>query len=683
VHAAETPSERPLSDWDTQLDLLAETSELLAHAESPSIELLRRIFSRLAHVLAFEIFLQFEAVDHERVLLLRTSEGLLPEQQQRYQKLAFGQYPCGEVAERNQALIVEDVSHSDYAQALELCGAGISLYVGVPLFAQRRLVGTAAFATQRRAHLRPGELRLIRGVCDQVAGHLARSRAERQLRESTALLRAISEHSQSIIYAKDEAGRLRFANPVIAQYFGKQPEELLGRDEFAYVPDPAAIQRIRESDQRIMATRRAEVVEEPIAFREGLRTFISTKAPLFAADGSVTGVMGISHDITQRIAAEQARIESEQRFRTMADGTPLVIWVTDANGKIEFINRAYCEFFGVTLEELQASGGWQPLLHEDDAHTHTEAFQTALREHRAYRASARVRHADGSWRWIESIGVPRFSVDGEYVGMVGSSPDITDRVRAEEELRRALHHSEMFVGILGHDLRTPLSAVLTAAELGVRQAESQLTRSLFERIRSSSTRMGRMIEQLLDVTRIRLGTGLEIRRREIELEQLCRSAADELKHIKPGREIVLDVRGDTRGRWDPDRVAQLVTNLLGNATEHAPRGSRISVFIDGTTPALVLVRVHNAGQIPPAVLPTLFDPFRRGSSASRGAAGLGLGLYICREIALAHGGEIALHSTAADGTTFEVRLPRRTRPSSMPPPANGPPSSPLLRDASE
>jgi two-component system, LuxR family, sensor kinase FixL len=126
--------------------------------------------------------------------------------------------------------------------------------------------------------------------------------------------------------------------------------------------------------------------------------------------------------------------DDDEALRALTDGTPAIMWVTDAAGNIQFLNRAYCEFFGATLEQVR-SQGWQPLVHPEDVSAYVEPFLAAAAAHSPFRAQGRVRRADGAWRWIDSHGLPRFSPSGEFMGMAGSSLDITDRVEAEEKLR--------------------------------------------------------------------------------------------------------------------------------------------------------------------------------------------------------------------------------------------------------
>jgi PAS domain S-box-containing protein len=131
---------------------------------------------------------------------------------------------------------------------------------------------------------------------------------------------------------------------------------------------------------------------------------------------------------------EAALRESEERFRIMADGSPILIWVTDGEGGVQFVNRTYREFFGVTSEHVQGRR-WQPPIHPEDAGAYMEEFLQAARQHKPFKAEARARRADGQWRWIASHAEPRLSCAGEFLGFIGASPDITERKQVEEALR--------------------------------------------------------------------------------------------------------------------------------------------------------------------------------------------------------------------------------------------------------
>jgi two-component system, sensor histidine kinase and response regulator len=229
--------------------------------------------------------------------------------------------------------------------------------------------------------------------------------------------------------------------------------------------------------------------------------------------------------------------------------------------------------------------------------------------------------------------------------------------RQKAALARNLQMNEMFVGILGHDLRTPLSSVMTGAQLLQRQIVEPAQLKTLGRMLSSAERMRDMIDQLLDLTRARLagGSGMVTERAPVDLGELVTRAADEVRQTAPDRRVSVSVAGDCRNQGDATRLLQVFSNLLSNAIHHGTPGTPVTVTIDGG--AHIVVSVQNQGVIPPELLPLIFDPFRGGrtSSASRG---LGLGLFITQQIVAAHGGYIAVASSPADGTAFTVTLPR-------------------------
>ena len=228
------------------------------------------------------------------------------------------------------------------------------------------------------------------------------------------------------------------------------------------------------------------------------------------------------------------------------------------------------------------------------------------------------------------------------------------------ELRQALRMNEVFVAVLGHDLRNPLSAVINGAELVARLSTDEKVQRVAARIRSSADRMTRMIEQLLDVARIRSGR-IEMKPAEGDLRQLSQALIDELQKDGMAPRVELSVVGETLGRFDPDRMGAAISNLVANAMQHGSPESPIRVHIDGSAGERLVLRVSNDGVIPPDILATIFEPFHSSGPSSRPQGGLGLGLYIVQQFVSAHGGSVQARSTTADGTVFEIALPRKTK----------------------
>jgi signal transduction histidine kinase len=249
-----------------------------------------------------------------------------------------------------------------------------------------------------------------------------------------------------------------------------------------------------------------------------------------------------------------------------------------------------------------------------------------------------------------------YPVRSALVGVL--AVDVTDEVRAREELSRTVQYHEKFAAILGHDLRNPLNAILTTAQLLQRRATTDEIARPVDRIVASGDRMRRMIDQLLDLARVRGTGGLRLQPRPIDLGELCRHVLDELRAGHPGSSLELVTAGSLVGCWDGDRLAQVLSNLAANAIEHGAPSSVVRVRLDGSDPERVGIRVENQGAIPAPLLPLLFDPFRNAEHRSSKARGLGLGLYISHEIVTAHRGKLTVLSSSADGTCFQVELPK-------------------------
>jgi len=230
------------------------------------------------------------------------------------------------------------------------------------------------------------------------------------------------------------------------------------------------------------------------------------------------------------------------------------------------------------------------------------------------------------------------------------------RYRADMDRAR-----ELLLAVLGHDLRNPLSSIRMSAEILARTSLTPRQSDLNDGIIRGSERMRRMVHDLLDFTRTRLGAKLMVELERCDLDAVCRNIAEEARSGHPDREVVVKTSGDCVGHWDCARMGQLASNLVGNAVQHGDPNTPVKITTASDDADWVTLNVENHGPaIPPGRRLSMFDPLNRPSQAtSHGQGGsLGLGLYIAKEIALAHGGSIKLVSSDESGTRFEVRLPR-------------------------
>jgi signal transduction histidine kinase len=283
------------------------------------------------------------------------------------------------------------------------------------------------------------------------------------------------------------------------------------------------------------------------------------------------------------------------------------------------------------------------------------ALGAALRaEQRAVIAAGEAALARASARRAATVAQALDAARGDLAHALAESGRLNEGLRQEQAVR------ERLLGIVGHDLRTPLAAISMAATLLLRRGTlGPSDADAVHRIRRGAERMGQMIHHLLDFTQARLGGGLPMRLVSADLDALCQEVVGETMTSHPGATLRYSSDGATTVECDPVRWSEVVSNLVGNAIKYGLPTRPIDVSLR-TENADVILTVHNEGTpIAPEFLPRVFDPMQRGGVDHAGTAGsLGLGLYIVSEILHAHGGTIDVRSTLEQGTTFTVRLPR-------------------------
>ncbi len=295
----------------------------------------------------------------------------------------------------------------------------------------------------------------------------------------------------------------------------------------------------------------------------------------------------------------------------------------------------------------------------EDVDAESTAFETALREPvRVHSWTHRIEGVDGVQRVVAVSGQAFLNKDGSLSQFVGVLSDITESVRRRAVAEDRALFAEQMVAIVSHDLRNPLSAILTSTSVVALGDElSDLRARALDRIVRSTERARRLIDDLLDFTLARLGSGLSVTRRSVDLHQLTSRIVDDLGPAFPGRRLRHIGLGRGAASADPDRIAQLLGNLVGNAMNYGEPGSEVTVTSE-LVGNLAKLTVHNDGNpIPPALLASIFEPMVRGDTGNSAARSVGLGLFIVRAIATAHGGAVSVTSSAKSGTAFELAFP--------------------------
>ncbi|MFL5345919.1 MAG: PAS domain-containing protein [Hyalangium sp.] len=478
-------------------------------------------------------------------------------------------------------------------------------------------------------------------TADSVTHYVAYSQGLQRAGEER--LQAIIDNAPAAIYVTDLEGRCLVANRRLEQIFGLPKSEILGKTDYERLPKEAA-DATRGNDKRVLAANAPLELEEVIPQADGPHTYISLKFPLHDAEGRPNAVGGISTDITERIQAQEALREAQKRLRMVLGSMPIVLWAFDTRGVVTLAEGKGVEEFG-----LRPGGTVGQSLFE----LYQDLPWVTANVRRALAGEEFVAEEEVGSRWFEVHYVPHRDAAGGVEGVMGLSIEVTERKRAQEFQQRLL-------GIVGHDIRNPVSAIsLSALTLLKQEGLPPAHLRPLQRIASSADRIEKLVATLLDYTRVQFGQPLPLQRESVCLNALAEQVCDEVRGASPQAQVLLTVTGDTCGEWDPGRVMQVMGNLLTNALRHGSPDAPVRMRCHAAEDSVVL-EVHNEGApIPDAVRAHLFRPFRGGAQAKQG---LGLGLYIVREIVTAHGGTVTFESTAEHGTTFTVRLPRKPEP---------------------
>ncbi|WP_375742426.1 PAS domain-containing protein [Corallococcus interemptor] len=506
------------------------------------------------------------------------------------------------------------------------------------------------------------EARTARVQADTALGHL--HRLLQQAPVALAILRG-PEHV------------VELANERVCQLWGRASAQVLGRPLLHALPEVKE-QGIRELLDGVLTTGipyvghelRIRLARAPGGALEDTY-FNFVYQPLHEAEVGLQGILVVASDVTEAVRARQ-RAEglaetlqaSEERLRLALDAADMGSWDIElATGRTTWDARframlGLSERAEVALDEVMRF-----VLDEDRPqveHAMAEAARPGGSGEFASEFRVRLSQDGQPVRWISGRGHVHFGPDGQPVRFVGTGLDVTERKLAEETARQRAEFEQYLMGIVSHDLRNPLNAIILGTTSLLRREElnERATKAVL-RIQSSAERAVRMIRDLLDFTQARLGGGLPIQCQDLELGALVRQVVDEARMTAPERDLQVSLpQAGQRGCWDPDRVTQLLINLLGNALKYSPEDTPVTVRLR-EVPGSVLLEVHNAGEpIPADVLPRIFQPMQRGAPGVDAATrSVGLGLYIVRTIVQAHGGTIDVTSTREAGTTFTVRLP--------------------------
>jgi PAS domain S-box-containing protein len=565
----------------------------------------------------------------------------------------------------------------------------IRAVVCVPLLKQGKL--TAAMAVHQATPRRwtPQEIALTSVVVARCWEALERARVSRTLRESEARYRAIIEHSPECVKLMSSEGTLLHMNPAGLRMIGAEDAaSVIGRSAYDLVI-PEDRERFREFNERVCrgAGGNLEFRIDTLAGRR--RTMETTSVPLRCATGC-TANLSMTRDVTDRVESERALAESRARLDYAVRLSKVGFWycdlpldklVWDSNVREQFM---VAPDFPLTIEDFFLR------LHPDDRAPTRRAIEEAIENHSPYDVIYRVvDEATGTTKWIRALGGATYAPDGTPERFDGVTLDVSAERRVQEtlvdtlererdearrvaaiaaenahlneQLREQDRRKDEFLATLAHELRNPLAPIRTG--LGILRIAGESPQA--ERTRAMMGRqlghMVRMIDDLLDISRITLGK-VQLKKERIDIRGAVQSALETTLPLVESAGHQVNVQMPEAPIWieaDLTRVAQMVANLVNNAARYTPQGGRIEVRV-GVEQTGPFVRVSDSGVgISAEMLPKIFDMFTQASpNFERSQGGLGIGLTLVRRLAEMHAGTVeAASEGAGSGSAFTIRLP--------------------------
>ncbi len=473
--------------------------------------------------------------------------------------------------------------------------------------------------------------------------------------------------------------RIRRFNPVAVELLQLKPAAV-GRSIHA-IELPFEVRDL----EKLLLEVISKVAPREMEVQDGAGHWFSLRMnPYRTADNRIDGVILALVDIQalkqvqelQHTAAQSALTESEERFRHVADSAPVLIWVSDTAKLFTWLNKPWLDFTGRTMEQA-AGNGWTQAVHPDDLPKYLELYRKEFDARRSFQMEFRLRNWDNEYRWVLNQGVPRWQ-GKVFVGYIGSCIDITDRKHAEQTVAESLarerearaaaelasHAKDDFMAALSHELRTPLNPALMIASDSARDHDlAPGVRTNFETIRKSIELEARLIDDLLDLTRITRGK-LTLEKQTVDVQQVLTDAIENIRLDAKGKKLTLkvDLKAERQSvNGDAARLQQVFWNVLKNAVKFTPKGGKIKIE-SGTAKDRWLVKITDTGiGMTRSELERVFSAFVQGDHARDKAhkfGGVGLGLAISRHLLELHAGCIQATSRGRNrGATFIIELP--------------------------
>ena len=371
------------------------------------------------------------------------------------------------------------------------------------------------------------------------------------------------------------------------------------------------------------------------------------KGPLFDEKGNVSLVLITSTDITEQKNAEEKIKYSEERFRSLAETLPQMVWVMNGDGEMEYASKSWEKYSGID----EVAEAWNYMMHPDDREWLTAFWNEAFAKGKGYQHEVRLKSKEGVYRWFYSVGEPVLDADKKVSKWVGSLTDIHEQKLKDEK-------KDEFIGIASHELKTPLTTVKGYLQMLERSLGDDMTEALLftRKATQSVNRLSELVGELLDVSKIRLGK-LNYNFTTFNFNVMVDSTIENIQITSLTHSIIKSGKISVEVTGDKDRLQQVLINLLTNAIKYSPGVQNVFITVEQENESIkVSVKDFGLGMGKES-LKKIFDKYHRIEEHAVHFQGLGIGLFICYEIIQRHNGKLWAESELGKGSTFYFTLP--------------------------
>ena len=630
---------------------------------------------------------------------------------------------CQHTVDTGQPLVVRDArEHATLKDNLAVRDLNVIAYMGAPIVDKNGFgLGALCVIDGKPRDWSDEDLAILREFAALIVsevqtrqGAAKQLRTLQELRDTEAKFKTFMDHSPAMAYIKDEAGRMLYVNKTASRYYADAESWIGKNNEELWPPEVAAM--LRAHDLAAIEQDGGTDFEEVVPTAEGARLHWRTfKFPLRLVDGR-TLLAGLSINIDEQkrvnaaLESAQARLHatnehlelrvrertadlelameslraSESEFRFMADAMPQIVWTSKPDGNLDYYNRRWLDYTGMTFDQTK-DWGWKPVLHPDDLDMCVQRWTQAVNSGEPYEIEYRFKRAsDGAYRWHLGRAIPMRDSSGSITRWFGTGTDIDDQKRARDELSARVEErtSELvlakqvaesaneaksrFLAHMSHEIRTPLTSIFGYADLLLMPgSDDAARRDCVHTIRRNGEHLLAMINDILDLAKIEAGQ-MSVEKMATSLDAVLGDLLPMMKQRASAKGLSLDLRfvnavPDTF-ESDPTRLRQILWNLIGNAIKFTERGEvtlQVRYDADGADVPRLAIAVRDTGVGMTAdEASRMFKPFMQAdASHARLYGGSGLGLSISKQLASLLGGDIKLCTKKGVGSTFTLTLP--------------------------